>query len=340
MPLKVKCPDGHELTVPKQRAGSHVRCPICMQTVQIPNDVPAKPAATKKEQPKPNRQPTRQARPSENADAAKLRESKKPEPSREASSSQRKAAKPSPVSQERQTPKKPTPEERKPIVVSGAEIASKTVKPEPATRKVSAPPKTSEKPKPEANRVGEQAKRTSKNGEIQQPPPSAPIEKSSAQSQVAGVEHDAAKRWTAYYLAGSLAVIGVLSIGPAIFEFVNSQNPVDPRPIERWAYAALFVGGVQLFYAIYLVQLPDWSSVWVVAVLALLIATGYAMLLGIVWLGKDDSHIINLLGLPQHLRDEARLWCFTMLSASGLLAYFSGREGVRWYKIHTIQSVT
>ena len=36
MPLKIKCPEGHELVVPIQRAGRRVRCPICKNTVVVP----------------------------------------------------------------------------------------------------------------------------------------------------------------------------------------------------------------------------------------------------------------------------------------------------------------
>ena len=340
MPLKVKCPEGHELTVPKQRAGSHVRCPICMQTVQIPEDSPTKPSTTrKKDKTKSDKKPKRQVKPNESADEPKKRDPKKIKPSREASSTQRKSAKPARVSQEKQAKEKPSIEQRKSTAPARTEAESKSRKSKLPAREVTAPPKTSDKRRPEAIRVTEQELGDSDNGDLhQQPVSDLASSESIDRSQVAGVEYDPSKRWTAYYLGASLALIGLLSIGPAIFEFVNSQNPVAPRPIERWAYAALFIGGVQLFYAIYLVQLPDWSSVWVIAVLALLIATVYAMLLGVVWFGKDDSQIINLLGLPQHLRDEARLWCFTMLSANGLLAYFSGREAVRWHKIYTIQN--
>ncbi len=43
MPLKFKCPTGHELTVPSNWGGRVMRCPVCNEPTVVPNDRPAMP---------------------------------------------------------------------------------------------------------------------------------------------------------------------------------------------------------------------------------------------------------------------------------------------------------
>ena len=93
----------------------------------------------------------------------------------------------------------------------------------------------------------------------------------------------------------------------------------------------LLVGVVQLAYVIYVVQMPDWSSVMVVTVVSLVTATSYAALLSFTVLAPADSEVIALLDLTDVLADgRASGWCFIMLCIASLLSYFSGRFGVRW----------
>lgn len=405
MPLKIKCPQGHELTVPAQRAGKHVRCPICMQTFLIEGNGAAsdseKPVAKKKS---PSKTSKTKATPKKSATSAETKVK-----SSVASPSQ---SKPKTKTKAKQAPKKKVaknPDKNK-IVITAKDVkqappvdpvarvsdALAEVKPDRKAKSTSKPVsgrakavpnkkqspankkqenkkqqenREQEKPKPESSPAKQKSDRwrkeeaeaaesksqpasppaTAQTVEQPSPKPTAPKPVPALQTvaepdekeeeKVHGVEHDPAKLWVAYTLAIALAVIGILNFVPAIFEFVRSNDPTQAAiPIQRWSYALLCVGAVQLFYAIYLSQLPDWGTVWVVAILTLIIATGYAMLFGIILLGKDESLIIRLLDLPQHLRDEARLWCFSMLSATGLLTYFCGREGMRWHQVYQMQS--
>ena len=60
------------------------------------------------------------------------------------------------------------------------------------------------------------------------------------------------------------------------------STELDTPFVARWALVLFFLGIVQLAYAVYLFQLPDWTTVWVVTVLLLLLAAGYAGVLGLV----------------------------------------------------------
>jgi hypothetical protein len=139
------------------------------------------------------------------------------------------------------------------------------------------------------------------------------------------------KRWSAYYLAAALALMAVFSMVPGVNELLyHFQN--DDAPVYGWAYLVLLIGIVELAYALYLFQLPDWSSIWVVTLATLLIATAYAMLLAVVLLARDDSRLLVSLQLTAaHLpKGRVTLWCLMMVSLTSLLTYFCGRVGVRW----------
>ena len=84
-------------------------------------------------------------------------------------------------------------------------------------------------------------------------------------------------------------------------------------------------------YSAYVYQLPDWSTVWVVTIVTLVIATGYGMMLGLTFITHGDAWLVNILDLGDVLRGgRASLWCFVMLCLTSLVSYFSGRISVRW----------
>lgn len=160
-------------------------------------------------------------------------------------------------------------------------------------------------------------------------------------SRTRGVEPDRSRRWIAFWLAVFLVAVGLVNLAPGAYEIWDYWRAVgsdSQQPIARWAYAALLVGGVLIAYAIYLCQLPDWSSVWAIAVVTVAVASAYAALLGIVWLGRDDSEILRLLQLDGSARRGATLWCLSMVSVMCVTAYFFGREGIRWYRTSLVQA--
>lgn len=148
---------------------------------------------------------------------------------------------------------------------------------------------------------------------------------------VRGYEHDIHRRRTVHYLGIALILTALFGAIPAVMDIAHNLRAIDPTGVSRWALALLLASGIQLAYAVYVIQLPDWSTAWVVSFVTLVTATGYAMFLGIAILAKPDSQIIQLLD-PAYtvFGKKAAGWCLIMLSLSSLLAYFSGRISVRW----------
>ena len=121
---------------------------------------------------------------------------------------------------------------------------------------------------------------------------------------------------------------------PGGLDIVDHFRFIDDSPgVSRWAFLILMLGIVQVAYAVYIAQLPDWSSVWVLALVSLTLASAYAMILAVVLLSATDNGVIAWLHLDQAPRAKAARWCFMMLSLTSLLAYFAGRFSVRWHRI-------
>ena len=151
---------------------------------------------------------------------------------------------------------------------------------------------------------------------------------------------DHAKVLVVYQLAAALIGAALFSMAPAawdVVEYVQNLSEFDDglghNVIGRWALVLFFLGVVQLAYAVYLFQLPDWTSVWVVTLYSLLMAAIYAGVLGLLLISPEDGVVVRGLDLAHKLAGgKAALWCLCMVSLSTILAFFSGRLSVRWYK--------
>jgi hypothetical protein len=140
-------------------------------------------------------------------------------------------------------------------------------------------------------------------------------------------------RLAVYQLVAALVVAALFSVAPAVWDIVEYVQIPESQFVARWAFALLLLGVVQLAYAVYLVQLPDWSSVWVVTIYSLALAAIYAAVLGLVLISRDSGLVVNALQLADKLEGgKAILWCLCMVSLSTIMAFFAGRLSARWHK--------
>lgn len=150
-----------------------------------------------------------------------------------------------------------------------------------------------------------------------------------------GVRHNASQVITAYWFGGALIFAAIVGTCPAVLEFVDHVRHIDTSSgISRWAYLLILLAAVQIAYAVYVMQLPDWGTVWVATLFTLLVAAGYATLLGFLLLSTNPGQSVGFLQLAEPLRHKAVSWCFLMLSLSCLLTYIGGRAGAGWYRAH------
>jgi len=168
-------------------------------------------------------------------------------------------------------------------------------------------------------------------------PPTEPESPEEEDNNVRGFEHDSRKRWAVYQFGIGLILATLFGAVPAAMDIIDHFRTVDSPGVSRWAYGLLLVSGVQLAYALYLIQLPDWSTVRVVSVVTLVLATAYAMLLAITMLLTEESPIIQFLGLSDKMYpNKAAGWCVILLGISSLLAYLGGRISMRWRQAYEL----
>lgn len=128
------------------------------------------------------------------------------------------------------------------------------------------------------------------------------------------------------------AVVGVI---PVLLDMVEHTRQSGSAGLSRWALALLLASGLQVVYAVYLLQLPDWGTLRVVSVVMLVFAAAYAALLGALTLAGRHSELVLFLELGDNSpRGQAPTWCLGMLVVFSLLAYFSGRTSIRWQRTY------
>ncbi len=152
-------------------------------------------------------------------------------------------------------------------------------------------------------------------------------------AELRAYEAEAPRRQTVYQLAAGLVAVALVSVLPALADVREHLQALESPGLAPWASLLLMAGVLQLAYAMYLVQIPDWSTVWVASLVYLILATAYAMFLGVFLLADAHSQFIGWMGLVDHVSsDRAVGWCVTMLCLSCLLAYALGRYSVRWHR--------
>jgi hypothetical protein len=145
--------------------------------------------------------------------------------------------------------------------------------------------------------------------------------------------HPRDKRIAVYQLAAALIVAALFAVAPAVWDVIDYLRFPDAVFVAHWAMALLLLCVIQLGYGVYLIQLPDWSSVWVVTLFSLAMAALYAMVLGLTLLSSTDGALVRLLQLTDKVEGgKAALWSLCMASLFTLLAFFAGRMSVRWRK--------
>lgn len=149
-----------------------------------------------------------------------------------------------------------------------------------------------------------------------------------------GLTPDTQYRGTIRGFSVSLMLLALFQLIPAVLAFIHNQQLEEPELIPRWVYLLMLGSVLQMAYAFYLWQLPDWSSLWVVALFSLGMAALYAGLLAIRLLAVEDHSLLATLQLNLADISPGRQagWCLVLLILFGSYCYFSGRAGLKWFQ--------
>jgi hypothetical protein len=136
------------------------------------------------------------------------------------------------------------------------------------------------------------------------------------------IEPSWAERRTARGLAAALAVVAVLSLLPVVL-----LRHVDLRSAPPWALWTVLFAAVQLVFAGWLANAPDWATVRVQMIVSAGLTTLYAMAMTLLLLTPSSRTLI--LGLDE-VRPLGAAWCGLMFFLLGAATWCCGRTSTRW----------
>ena len=359
--LTFQCPSGHSVHVTEENAQEVVVCPFCKQRMASTPPPPPE-SGPKSAEPKnransgsslgdvgrakppssptgktrgtspPQTRPEKTEPPSQPASTGPQPEANRAPPTRKT----RGTPPPLPSSKAskkplRQAPDRPT----KSVADGGSGAASGSVVPPPRPPPGHAEQKQDPVPRSMDPRVAPPGR--------QQPDAVLPPPDPSLSATVRGIEHDSARVTTVYQMAAILTFLAVLSMWPAAIQVVQhfSAGQDEIAGIDRWAQWVLLVGFLLLAYAVYLVQLPDWSTLWVATISTAAVSFSYALALGMCcadslgwsFSSSDTNPFVLYLEVGDELvRGQATRWCAIVLALSGMATYCLGRASYHWYK--------
>jgi hypothetical protein len=123
-------------------------------------------------------------------------------------------------------------------------------------------------------------------------------------------------RWLGGVLAG-IAMMSTIPIGWHIFD----------APLPGWVWGVVLLAAVELAYVLWMISLPDWSTVWVVTWVFAASCAVYALVLAVaLFAPRGDALPLAL----DTIRPRMAAWSAAVSILQGVGAYLAGRYSVRW----------
>ncbi|MGV3606393.1 MAG: hypothetical protein ACO1RA_08285 [Planctomycetaceae bacterium] len=353
MPFRVKCPSGHNLMVPDSRAGKSVRCPKCEAEVQVPERMqPAEaPPVVVSSSPAPSAVPPLPADVLPPPLPVSEVQSLIPPPvineppiiTLGVATSKEDGSVPPMAPPVAEPPVAVLPviapefapaviktvsasaqslavEETRTTVPASTEVA---ITPPQSVVPTNSPPTSTALPVPAEIASISSAPRTTWMARMADWGSSMP----------AAIETEISTRQWAAQLAMGLLIAAVFSCGPSAIDLVDYWKNPEEQFVARWALLLLALGCLQVAFAFYVWQLADWTSLWVLTILSLAVASGFAMMLGVILVAGQESQLVAALQLQDRLiGNKAQLWCLCMIAVYTVLAFFAGRACTFWHR--------
>lgn len=110
----------------------------------------------------------------------------------------------------------------------------------------------------------------------------------------------------------------------------STAAPVEaPR---NWSLLLGTLSLVMIVYAIFLVQVNDWSAFWVVAIANLAAAFVFVSVSIGLFIGGSQGQMALSLELPSVMVPKATIWCLIVVILVGSIGYWCGHEALVWRK--------
>lgn len=163
------------------------------------------------------------------------------------------------------------------------------------------------------------------NLDITPPSLESEVEKKSWEQRLQDANAD--RKMLTRFLAGCLLLVAVVNIVPAVYHWRSWALLAESMPLPRWIYLQIFIGAIYSIYAVFLMQINDWSALRSVSVAMLLIAFTFGIVSTGLLIGSSFS---SLLGIPYSLNRQAGIWCVAMLILATIMSYWAGKESANW----------
>lgn len=144
---------------------------------------------------------------------------------------------------------------------------------------------------------------------------------------------DRERTWTVFGLGIAAVGLAALCATPSFMDQVASWQGQILSPAGAWTYLVLLMALIQAAVAVYAMRVPDWSTSWVVSLVATAAAAMYALGLALTMFADQENQIVRRLGLlDEAFRGTAQRWCFLVMCVTLILAYCYGRFSLRWHR--------
>ena len=117
---------------------------------------------------------------------------------------------------------------------------------------------------------------------------------------------------------------------PAVWFLLDRQLAGRNDGFPFWVQLTLLISIVEFSYALSLLQVVDYSSLRIVAIVALAVAMAYAFLLALAMLAPQGQLLASLELVDAARSSRISLVCLAIIAVHGVLAWVSGRGGARW----------
>ena len=127
----------------------------------------------------------------------------------------------------------------------------------------------------------------------------------------------------------SVMGLGVILSIAVVLSMLPALGHLDLQTAPGWARAVLLLGTLQLFFIAWVINEPDWASVWVLMLVFAGVSTLYGMATAMAIATPLDQPM--LLGMGA-VRDSSGRWCGSVLLVMSLCTYLCGRTSARWHR--------
>ncbi len=134
------------------------------------------------------------------------------------------------------------------------------------------------------------------------------------------------------FFAVCLCVVAAINLAPATYFWIQWSQTFESTALPRWIYLQAFIAAMHLIYAVFLVQIRDWSALKAVSIAMLAVAFVFGLVSTGLIAGSGQGIIAQFLELPHVLTSKASIWCVAMLCLSTLMCYMGGRVAVNWQR--------